>query len=155
MAIAAASVSSVVASVAAALAAVALVVALAQLVFVQRERLRLERHALELRLHEQEFLRARSQQQLETERLWFDLLGRQLEAEVVRSSDPSIAVRVPVGVGVSLSMRDRKLAFLARKRIESVTAADTQLTTSANDLSFAADAAEHLGRTIANQSDGR
>jgi hypothetical protein len=153
MALAAASSWNVVAAVAAIVAASALLVGVAQLVVFQREQLKLQRTEHQFRLHEQELERYRVSQQLETDRLWVELLSRQLELQAVLSRGPSAGKLGSSEPSPEASIRERKLAFLARRRIESVALADKQLRSSEDDISFAAGAAERLGRIIAAHND--
>jgi hypothetical protein len=138
-----------VASVVVALAAVIVAVQVSRL---QQERAELERHAMEVRLAENSIEQAR----LETERLLAELLTQRLTAEALVAATRPGSERGgarPLSWG-DLQSRERKLAFLARKRIDSVAAADAATETSPSDLRFADGAAELFGRAIASREGG-
>jgi len=103
-----------------------------------------------MRVREQDLLRAQIHQQLETERVWVELLSRQLESQAVLSLRPSApGLAGHESSPFAAATRARQLEFLARKRIESVALADRRIESSSADMAFAAGAAEMLGRSIA------
>jgi hypothetical protein len=132
-------------------ATAALIVAL-QLSRLQHARTEFERRAFEARVAERSVELAR----LETERLFAELLRQRLmgEALVVPPRLGAERARTATLSRGDIESSQRKLSFLARKRIESIAAADAATETSPSDLSFAAGAAELFGRAIASREDG-
>lgn len=149
-AVAASSTWNVLTAIAALVAAFGLVLAVAQLSFIRRENLKLKREELAVRVRENEVLRIQTHQQLETERVWVELLSRQLESQSVLALRPPTSKSAGSEVySFATAIRARQLEFLARKRIQSVALADSRVESSPDDMSFASAAAALLGRNIA------
>jgi hypothetical protein len=146
----------VIPAVASLLAALALTIGVVQITRLQHVRADLERHALHLRVEKEAVERTRTLQQLEIEGLLAELVHQQLLVYAAAWEGFETAERGERATlrGAAHGRTTRRLEFLARKRIESVAVADRHGASSPDDLSFAAGAAELLGREIAARGDG-